>query len=208
MLNNSGEVPDLSTSAFSFSPLRMRLICRFVIYGFYYVEVGSLYSHFLERFYQKWVLNFVRSFFCIYRKDHMVLFFRVLLLLLLLLFFRATLWYMEVLRLGVKSKLQLPAYATAKATKDLSHICDLQHSSWQCRILTPLSEAKHQIHILLVWFITAEPRQELLFSLLMWCITLIDLQILKNTCIPGINPTRSWCMTLLLYFFTMIIFNF
>ena len=32
------------------------------------------------------------------------------------------------------------------------------------------------------------------FSLLMWCITLIDLQILKNPCIPGIKPTWSWCM--------------
>uniref|UniRef100_A0A8D1TZL2 Uncharacterized protein n=1 Tax=Sus scrofa TaxID=9823 RepID=A0A8D1TZL2_PIG len=29
----------------------------------------------------------------------------------------------------------------------------------------------------------------LFFSLLMWYITLIDLQILKNSCIPGINPT-------------------
>ena len=26
-------------------------------------------------------------------------------------------------------------------------------------------------------------------NLLMWCITLIDLHILKNPCIPGINPT-------------------
>ena len=31
-----------------------------------------------------------------------------------------------------------------------------------------------------------------------WYITLIDLCILKNVCIPGINPTWSWCMTLLL----------
>ena len=28
----------------------------------------------------------------------------------------------------------------------------------------------------------------LLFNLLMWCITLIDLQILKNPCIPGMIP--------------------
>ena len=27
----------------------------------------------------------------------------------------------------------------------------------------------------------------------MWCITLIDLRILKNPCIPGIKPTWSWC---------------
>ena len=35
---------------------------------------------------------------------------------------------MEVPRLGVKMELQLPAYtvATAKATLDLSHICDLR----------------------------------------------------------------------------------
>ena len=32
------------------------------------------------------------------------------------------------------------------------------------------------------------------FSLLIWCITLIDLQILKNPCIPGIKPNWSWCM--------------
>ena len=34
----------------------------------------------------------------------------------------------------------------------------------------------------------------LFFSLLIWCITLIDLWILKNPCIPGMNPTWLWCM--------------
>ena len=33
--------------------------------------------------------------------------------------------HMEVPRLGVKSELQLPAYTTAKAVLDLSHIYDL-----------------------------------------------------------------------------------
>ena len=51
---------------------------------------------------------------------------------------------MEVLRLGVESKVQLPAYATATATQDPSHGCDLHHSSWQCWILNPLSEARDQ----------------------------------------------------------------
>ena len=37
----------------------------------------------------------------------------------------------------------------------------------------------------------------LFFSLLMWCITLINLQILKNPCYPGINLAWSWCMILL-----------
>ena len=50
---------------------------------------------------------------------------------------------MEVPRLaGVELKLQLPAYTTATATQDPSHICDLRHSSRQHRILNPLSEAR------------------------------------------------------------------
>ena len=32
------------------------------------------------------------------------------------------------------------------------------------------------------------------FNLLIWSITLIDLWIWKNPCIPGIKPTWSWCM--------------
>ena len=38
----------------------------------------------------------------------------------------------------------------------------------------------------------------LFFHLLMWCITFIDLQILKNPCIPGIKPTWSWCLIFLI----------
>ena len=34
----------------------------------------------------------------------------------------------------------------------------------------------------------------LFFSLLIWCITLIDLYMLMSPCIPGINPIWSWCM--------------
>ena len=47
--------------------------------------------------------------------------------------------HMEVPKLGVESELQLPAYTTATATRNLSRICDLRHSSWQCRILTHCS---------------------------------------------------------------------
>ena len=45
------------------------------------------------------------------------------------LLFRAYPWHMEVSRLGVKLELQLLAYATATATKDPSHVCDLNDSS-------------------------------------------------------------------------------
>ena len=49
----------------------------------------------------------------------------------LLFLFRLHPWHMEVPRLGVRLELQLPAYATATATRDSSHISDLYHSSWQ-----------------------------------------------------------------------------
>ena len=57
---------------------------------------------------------------------------------------------MEVPKLGFKLELQLLAYATAAATSDSSHVCDLHHSSWQCRILNPLSEARDQTRNLTV----------------------------------------------------------
>ena len=38
----------------------------FTLYSFYYVEVYSFYSCFLEIFYHKWMLNFVKGFLCIY----------------------------------------------------------------------------------------------------------------------------------------------
>ena len=60
---------------------------------------------------------------------------------------------MEVLRLGVKSELQLQAYSTAMATQDLSSICDLHPSSQQHRILNPVSEARAP-HVDNIWSLT------------------------------------------------------
>ena len=48
---------------------------------------------------------------------------------------------------------------------------------------------------MMIWF--------LFFSLLIWCITLIDFCILKNPCIPGINPTCPWCMSFLMCFWIL-----
>ena len=66
--------------------------------------------------------------------------------------------HMEVPRLRVESELQLPAYATATAVPDLSHICDLHHSPGQCQILNPVSKAKDQTPSswILVRFVTIE----------------------------------------------------
>ena len=42
---------DLRGNAFSFSPLRMMLAVGLSYIAFYYVEVCSLYAHFLENFF-------------------------------------------------------------------------------------------------------------------------------------------------------------
>jgi len=41
------------------------------------------------------------------------------------------------------------------------------------------------------------------FNLLMSYITLIDLKILKNSYIPGIKPTWSWCMMFLIHYWIL-----
>ena len=43
---------------------------------------------------------------------------------------------------------------------------------------------------MIIWFLS--------FNLLIWCITLVDLHILKNPSIPGIKLTWSWCMIFLM----------
>uniref|UniRef100_A0A9L0JN11 Uncharacterized protein n=1 Tax=Equus asinus TaxID=9793 RepID=A0A9L0JN11_EQUAS len=72
MLNRSGEsghpclVPVLRGMAFSFLSIEYDVGCGSVIYGLYYVEVLSFYTHFTEGFYHKWVLDLVECFLCVY----------------------------------------------------------------------------------------------------------------------------------------------
>ena len=51
-------------------------------------------------------------------------------------------WHTEVPKLGVESELKLPAYTTATASRDPSHVCNLHHGSRQCQILNSLIEAR------------------------------------------------------------------
>ena len=61
-----------------------------------------------------------------------------------------------------------------------------------CWILSKVFPASLEI---IIWFLS--------FNLLIWCITVIDLHILKNPYIPGINPTRSWCMTFIMCYWIL-----
>ena len=81
MLNSSCKsghpclVPDFMGNAFNFS-IEDNVCCGFIIYGFYYVEICSFYSCFLEGFYHKWMLNFVKGFLCIYWDNHIIFIFQ------------------------------------------------------------------------------------------------------------------------------------
>ena len=57
--------------------------------------------------------------------------------------------HMKVPRLGVESELQLPAYAAATSRPDLNCVCDLQHSSEQRQIPSPLSKGRDRTQVLM-----------------------------------------------------------
>ena len=80
------------------------------------------------------------SFFCLFVCLFVCLFF---------VFLGPHLLHMEVPRLGVESELQLLAYTTVTAMRDLSCLCDPPHSSWQCQIFHPLRETRDLTCILL-----------------------------------------------------------
>ena len=116
MLNNSGKsghpcvFPDLRGKCLQFFTIENNVCCRLIIYGLYYVEVGSFYVHFLKSFNNKW-----------------------------------------------------------------------------CWILSKAFSASIEI---IIWFLS--------FNLLIWYITLIDLCVLNNLSIAGVNPIWSLCMNFLM----------
>ena len=105
--------------------------------------------------------------------------------------------HIEVPRLGVEAELYMLAYTTAIAMLDPSHICKLHHSSWQCQILNPPSQARdwtcilmdvNQIHF--CWATTGTPSSLILnyyFSLIFKFLFQIFIQVLyKNGDTPYI----------------------
>ena len=90
-------VPELKGNAFSFFSIEYDVDCGFVIYGLYYVEVRSLYSHFTKSSYHKWMLDFVKCFFCTYWYDDLIFVFIL------------SMWYITLINLWVLYNPCIPA---------------------------------------------------------------------------------------------------
>ena len=96
-------------------------------------------------------------------------------------------------RIGAATACLLHSYSILQY---LRYIYELWCSLQQCWILNPLSKVRDPtcklidyVEFLTHWATTGTPS----FILLMWYITLTDLQMLNHPCSPGINPTWSWC---------------
>ena len=102
--------------------------------------------------------------------------FSCVLFIYLFCFLEPHLCHLEVPRPGVESELQLPAYTTAMATPDPSHVCNLHHSSWKHWILNPLIEARDRTCVLMdiVGFITAEPHGNSFMCFLAICLSSLE----------------------------------
>ena len=80
---------------------------------------------------------------------------------------------MEVPRLGVPLELQLPAYTTATATQDPSHVWDLHHSSQQHWVEPATSW-------ILFGFVTSDPQWEPQWELLVPVFLDVSLSVLTS----------------------------
>ena len=76
--------------------------------------------------------------------------------------------------------------AAAAASSVYAHLLEGFFHKWGLNFAKAFSASV----VIIIWV--------LFFSLLIWCITLIDLWISKNPCISGTNPTQSWCMIFLM----------
>ena len=131
--------------------------------------------------------------------------------------------HMEVPRPGDQIGVSSLAYTTVMATLDLTHICNLCCSFWQCQIFNPLtrlriepasSQRQHWVlsplshygnssrEFFKLWM-GVEFCRKLFLHLLRWSCgfysSICRLICIYWTCIPGINPTWSLCMILLMF---------
>ena len=118
-------------------------------------QIQSIYpAYYLSMFFISTTIFLLNSYICFFRilvpYSYLISLIIIMLSLFIFAFFLGLhSRHMEVPSLGVELELQLPAYTTATATRDPSHICDLHHSSQQCQILSPQSEARDWTCILM-----------------------------------------------------------
>ena len=67
-----GLVPDLTRNAFSFSPLSMMLAVSLSYIAFFMLRYVPSVPSFWRVFSHKWMMNFIKSLFCMFWDDHMV----------------------------------------------------------------------------------------------------------------------------------------
>ena len=119
-------------------------------------RVNPTSSHYKEKFCFSFLsyLYKMMDIYWIYCGNHFTMYVGQIIILYIYLFIYLFilglhLKHMEVPRLGIESQMKMPAYATATATPDPSHICDLYCSLQQYQILNPLSEARDWTCILM-----------------------------------------------------------
>ena len=152
-----------------------------IIYGLYYVEIGFLYANFLKSYYHKWVLNFVKGFFCIYWDYNMFLSFNLLIWCFTLIgLFILNRWK----RLWCWGRLKEAGEEDGKGWD--GWMASLTQWTWAW-----VSSGS--------WWWTGKPgvcspwgHKEL--DMTEW----LNWTELKNPCIPGITPAWSWCMSFLM----------
>ena len=82
MWNRSGKnghsclVPCFKWEVLQLFTIEYYIGCGLVINSFYYVKICFLYIHF-ETFYHKWMLNYIKCFFCIFSDFHVIYLFFV-----------------------------------------------------------------------------------------------------------------------------------
>ena len=75
LLNKSDESGHLCLVldiTFSFSPVSLMLAVGLAYMAYIHVEICAFYTHFIEFFKRKWVLNLVECFICMYLDDHII----------------------------------------------------------------------------------------------------------------------------------------
>ena len=100
---------------------------------------------------------------------YLIISFYIFYLFIYFLLFRAVPVAYGVSQARVESELKPPAFTTATAMPDLSHVCNLYHSSWQCGSSTHSVRPRIEPETLwfLVVFVSAAQQWELQYLIIL-----------------------------------------